>query len=107
MKWNPKDWQGKRKDQVENNYVGLYIVVMILTFLAIIFLFSSCSSANACYVQRSSVVITDEKENVIYIKNTDIGQVIYNHWVRGTYGDQYKPVLVSDSTFTNLSKKIN
>ena len=80
---------------------------MILTFLAIIFLFSSCSSANACYVQRSSVVITDEKENVIYIKNTDVGHMIYNHWVRGTYGNDYRPVLVNDSTFIDLSKRIN
>ena len=68
--------------------------------------------SNPKWIERGLVVLynrqtQDEKENVIYIKNTDIGNMIYTHWVRGTYGDQYKPVLVSDSTFTNLSKKIN
>jgi len=33
--------------------------------------------------------------------------MIYNHWVRGTYGNDYRPVLVNDSTFNNLSKRID
>jgi P pilus assembly chaperone PapD len=107
MKWNSKNWQGKREDQVESSYASGYVVVMILTVLAILLLFSSCSTSKGCYIQRSSVAITDEKENVVYIKNTEVGQMIYNYWTTGTYGNEYKPVLVTDSTFVILSRKIN
>jgi len=41
MKWNSKNWQGKREDQVESSYAAGYVVVMILTVLAILLLFSS------------------------------------------------------------------
>ena len=97
MEWKSKEWQGKRKDQVESSYRIIYMIIMAMTIF--------CKSAKACYVQRSNITITNDQEGLIYIRNNDVGQMIYSHWVRGTYGSDYKPVLVTDSTFNVLIRK--
>jgi len=105
MEWKSKEWQGKRKDQVESSYRIIYMIIMAMTIFCIVFLLTSCKSAKACYVQRSNITITNDQEGLIYIRNNDVGQMIYSHWVRGTYGSDYKPVLVTDSTFNVLIRK--
>lgn len=105
MKLKFSNWQGKRKDQVESNYRAVYLVIMVITVLTVVFLFTSCTSTKACYVQRSNITVTNEQEGLIYIRNNDVGQMIYSHWSRGTYGSDYKPVLVTDSTFNILIRK--
>lgn len=55
-------------------------------------------------VQQSPYVITTPKEDVVYIRDSDIGSTIYESWRSGAYGP-CTVHLMDSSSFENLKER--
>jgi len=69
--------------------------------LPIVILLAGCSMEKNSLVQQSEFVITTRNEKVVWIKDSDVGRMIYPTWERGVYG----PVevhLVDEYSFNTL-----
>lgn len=65
---------------------------------------ASCQSHTAL-VQKSDVTIMTPDSTHMWILNGGIGNVIYEQWTCGTFGDRTKVYLVDATEFSQLSKK--
>jgi hypothetical protein len=77
---------------------------LIFLFLLTITLMYSCKTEH-CYVQRSSVAISDMDTNRVWLMESECGCMIYNAWIQGWFGDKTKVYLVDTAQFQQLLKK--
>mgnify|MGYP001086445697 CR=1 FL=1 len=57
------------------------------------------------HVQKSEHVVTTIDRSVIYIKEGDVGNTLYKHYMEGEWGDDYIVVMLDSIQFKQLYEK--
>tara|TARA_R110001632_G_scaffold172382_1_gene291760 strand:+ start:937 stop:1185 length:249 start_codon:yes stop_codon:yes gene_type:complete len=71
--------------------------------LGLILLLTSCSTFT--YIKKSDFVITNRTEEVVFIKNNNIGKMIYESWVKNKDHEDKIIVLVDTTNFKKIYEK--
>lgn len=71
-------------------------------FIIIGILMTSCATS---YVAQSDIAISSWDESIVYIKDTELGKEIYEHWKDGDWGDSSTVILLSPEEFDNIYEK--
>ena len=56
-------------------------------------------------IRQSDVAVTTEDERVLYLKKDPTGELIYNSWRSGAYGDSTMVYLVPPMKFETLLRR--
>ena len=75
-----------------------------LILIAFTFILLSCATQHS-YIQRSSIAISDEDTNRVWLLKSDCGCMIYNAWMQGWFGKKTRVFLIDSIEFNNLLKK--
>ena len=74
--------------------------ILIATLL---FITTGCATV---LVEQSDVVVTTPDEQVIYVKATEKGQLVYDNWLEGLWGDTSTVLILLDTVeYNNLYEK--
>jgi len=76
---------------------------IFLAAIAIALIMFSCTTQHS-YLQRSSVAISDEDTNRVWLLESECGCMIYNAWMKGYFGDKTKVYMVDTAQFHQLLK---
>lgn len=71
--------------------------------LALIVLLTSCSAS--AYIKKSDFVITNKTEKVVFIKNNNVGKMIYQSWTNNEDHKDKIIVLVDTANFKKIYEK--
>ena len=75
----------------------------ILTILLASILLVGCATNS--HVQKSEHVVTTIDQSVIYIKEGEVGNTLYEHYMEGQWGDEYIVVILDTVQFKLLYEK--
>ncbi len=69
----------------------------------LLFITTGCASV---LIEQSDVVVTTLDEQVIYVKATEKGQLVYDNWSKGLWGDTSTVLILLDTVeYNNLYEK--
>ena len=74
-----------------------------LLIATLLFITTGCATV---LVEQSDVVVTTPDEQVIYVKATETGQLVYDNWSKGLWGDTSTVLILLDTVeYNNLYEK--
>jgi len=78
---------------------------MVLNKIKILAVLLMTSCVSSTYVKKSEIAVASWDEGIVFIKNTTLGQEIYNNWLEGSWGDTTEVILLDSVEFNKLYEK--